>query len=824
MTRSLAFSVCAVLALLAASCVQPLGPSGAPTPLPVSSPTPMPSAEILFVALPPDGTQNLDLILLDIVTGHNEVLQTVSMTRRDDGSFQARLIIPVGSVLHYQYIRREPSIAAEIDSFGEVIPYRMAYVPGPGQITDNIAAWSDGAYLGETGRILGHLRDAVSDEPLPFLMVSAAGMLTFSDSEGAFRLENLPIGIHQVVVVSPDGAYQPIQQGAAIATNRTTPVEFRLQPAPSVRLTLQVTVPSDTIPGVPVRVAGNVRHLGARFDLQQNASIHYATDMPTLFAVDNTHFVMLTEAHAGMDLRYKYTLGDGYWNAERHGDGSFLTRQVIVPDEDLTLVDTVSTWHTPEGGSLMFRLSVPENTPDSETIGVQFNRNGWVDPLEMWRLGRYEWLYTLNSPLDLDEPLQYRYCRNMQCGAAGTPADLGPEGIQGALTEASINQNMNDVVDAWRWWESTAPPASVVAPPIIPRPDLEVGVEFISAYDPSWNLVLPHAWEDILNFGSTAVTLSPAWVWEHSQPNPVLSFDPSIAPYPDELIEAIADAQQLNLSVGLRATTLPEGEAYATWWGDSLHSDDWWAVWFEEYRSFVLTLASQASQAGVSKLILGGPEVGPALPGGLLPNGLESDVPKNAETRWREIVDDVRAIYSGTLAFEIELGAELQMPPPFLDAFDEIHLYWHAPLTDAIDPEFDALQDQAASALQDVFAAHPIFSQKPLILVVEYLSLYASQTGCAPTVDESCRPASDFQHGAIADPDLVVNLEGQTEALNAVLLAAYARSEIGGFYVRGYDPTMPMQDKSASVNGKPARDLLWYWFPRITGSTNDINP
>jgi hypothetical protein len=784
----------------------------------------MPSAEVLFVALVPEGTRGLDLVLLDIVTGHGHEQQSVSMMQRDDGSFQANVIVPVGSLLHYQYVRQQPGAAVEINSFGEVIPYRLVYVPGPGLYTDNITAWSDGAYEGETGRVLGHLRNAANNDPLPFLMVSAAGMLTFSDSQGAFRLEGLPIGIHQVIVVSPDGAYRPMQQGAAIAADRTTPVEFHLQPAQRVRLTFQVTVPGDTIPGVPVRVAGNTRQLGARFDLQPDASILSQTEMPTLFAVDTTHFVMITEGYAGTDLRYKYTLGDGYWNAERYGDGSYLTRQVIVPDQDLTLIDTVSTWHTPEGGSLMFRLSAPQNTLDHETIGLQLKLDEWSDPLEMWRLGQYEWLYTLNNPLDLDEPMQYRYCRNMQCGSTGTPADLGPEGIQGALTEASINQNLSDVVSAWRWWAETASPASVVAPQIIPQPNFEVGVEFLSAYDPSWTFTLPHAWEGIQDFGSNAVILSPAWTWEHSLPNPVLSFDPSISPYPDELYEAITDAQQRDLSVGLRATTLPEGEDFANWWGEVEHSDDWWAVWFEEYRSFALTLAYEADQAGASKLILGGPEVGPALPGGLLPNGTPSDVPKNAETRWREIVDDVRANFSGTLAFEIELGVELQIPPPFLDAFDEIHLYWHAPLTEADDTEFETLHDQASTTLQDTLAAHPVFSQKPLVVVVEYLSVHAGQTGCPPAPDGTCRPASDFQHGAIADPDLVVDLEGQTEALNAVLLAVYARPEINGFYIRGYDPTMPMLDKSASVNGKPARDLLWYWYPRITGVIGDVDP
>jgi len=823
-------TISACVAILAASCSQPPGPTiegGAPTPIPVPSPTPMPSAEVIFNVFPPSGTSpnaDLELVLLDPVTGLDYNQQHIAMTALDDGRHQARLVIPVGSLVYYRYLRRDPGPAQETDTFGDSVRYRLAHVPGPTQFEDIISAWSDGAFEGETGRILGHVRSATGEEPLPYLMVSAGGMLTFSDGEGAFRLEGLPTGVHQITIASTDGAYQPAQQGAMVAADHTTPAEFHLVPAHKVRVTFQVTVPGDTIVGVPVRVAGNVRQLGARFGELQDGSILSTTHMPALFAVDETHFVMIAEAYAGTDLRYKYTLGDGLWNAERDGQGAILTRQLIVPSSDLTIVDTVSTWHGSETSSILFRLTVPENTPAHETIGLQFNASGWSEPLEMWRLGQYEWLYTLHSPLDLDQPMDYRYCRNMQCGDPGSPADLGPEGVQGQLTSSSINEVIDDVVTAWRWLEDAAGPPSVVAPEINPREGFELGVELLPAYRPRWSALLPTAWGEITSFGSNAVLFTPGWVWEHSQPNPVLSFDPASAPFPDELLQAIADAQQVGLSVGLRATTNFGNVVPAEWWSSAPLGNDWWAVWFEEYRSFVVTLAQQASQAGVSKLVLGGPEIIPALPGGLFPDGSPTTVSRNAETRWREIVAAVREQYSGQLAFEIEMGSELQSPPPFLDAFDEVHLYWHAPLGDTENIDFETLHNQATATLAQAIAVNPSLTEGPLILVAEYLSVHDGRSGCPPAPDGSCRPASDFQHGAIADPDLLVDLPAQTDALNALLLAAYYRSDVNGFYVRGYDPTLPLNDKSASINGKPARDMLWYWFPRITGTVIDTRP
>ena len=58
---------------------------------------------------------------------------------------------------------------------------------------------------------------------------------------------------------------------------------------------------------------------------------------------DGTYFLMV-ELPAGLDLRYKYSLGDGFWNSELTNDGQFHVRQLIVPDADLTISDTIESW------------------------------------------------------------------------------------------------------------------------------------------------------------------------------------------------------------------------------------------------------------------------------------------------------------------------------------------------------------------------------------------------------------------------------------------------------------------------------------------------
>jgi hypothetical protein len=62
-----------------------------------------------------------------------------------------------------------------------------------------------------------------------------------------------------------------------------------------------------------------------------------------------------------------------------------------------------------------------------------------------------------------------------------------------------------------------------------------------------------------------------------------------------------------------------------------------------------------------------------------------------------------------------------------------------------------------------------------------------------------------------------LSLQTQADIYEAMLTAVNSRTWISGFVSRGYYPPAALQDKSASVHSKPAADILWYWYPRMTG-------
>jgi hypothetical protein len=304
---------------------------------------------------------------------------------------------------------------------------------------------------------------------------------------------------------------------------------------------------------------------------------------------------------------------------------------------------------------------------------------------------------------------------------------------------------------------------------------------------------------------------------KQNNPTPILAFDPAHAPFRDDLRVITADALGNDLQVAFRPCLLTSDGNLETWWTEAIRDSAWWTVWFEEYRSFILTYARQAQESGANKLILGGPEIAPSLPGGQLPDGMPSNAPQDAESRWRSLIKEVRGLFLGQLAFEIELGQSLQPPPPFLEALDEVHIYWHAPLASGDEPSIPEMQIIAGNLLDDAVLSNPKLAGMPIVLSIEYLSVAGGATACAKAPDGSCRPPTAFDQGAMVDQDLELDLTGQAEAINAVLLEAYTRPTVKGFYLRGYNPTAALHDKSASVNGKPACDVLWYWYPYITG-------
>ena len=771
---------------------------------------------------PPD--QPILISILDEVTGLALNAQRHPMKAGEDGEYILGLPFPVGTTVKYRYSRRGEVLAEEHTTDGRAVRYRIFQVQAPSEVQDVVSRWNDTPFTGGTGRISGQVTDKATAAPLPGLLVTAGGAQAFTASDGGFLIEGLPPGTHNLVVYAPNGAHRTYQHQALVAVESTTPAPVQMEAAPKVDITFILHVPQDTPPVVPIRLAGNLTQLGNTFaDLSGGIST-LASRMPVLSSLPDGTYGVILGLPAGANLAYKYTLGDGFWNTERAANGDWVIRQLTVPETATVIEDSIETWHVGEAAPITFDLHVPANTPADEGVFIQFDPYGWTEPLPMWPLGQGRWAYILYSPLDKISQLGYRYCRAGQCGQADDARTPGPR-TEGQLVQTSTEpQGLPDEVPSWAWWgEKSQSSLDLSQVKVAPRgPSFFAGVEFMEEYHPSWMARTSSSLQDVSASGANGVVLTPTWTFTRSNP-PVLEPVTRQDPMWMETVGVIKKAQQSDLQVTLRPVPhfpTPVDE----WWGTAPRDFPWWVSWFDRYTAFAIHYADLAERSGVQTLILGGDWLSPALPEGLLADGSRSGVPEDADSRYRELIAQVRAHFSGTLGWAFTYPRDLQNPPGFMEAVDMVYLLWSLPLSEEVNPGIEDLQAKANQAISVDLYAHWLSLQldstrNDLVIALAYPSVAGGTTVCLADPLADCIPPEDLKTPAPDYPLLDLDLDQQARAYHAMLGAIAQAEWIDGVTSRGYYPPALLQDKSTSIHGKPAEEVLRAWYGQFVAET-----
>ena len=794
---------------------------GIDTPIPVDvgpSPTPQAMAQTNFVVTIPEPLQSnetLAIAIMDEVTGLSLNATQFPMSARDSLTYTAVLPLPFNSLVKYRYVRRSASQVLEDTNFGAAIRYRMHLVAGPSEVQDIVSDWGDRSYTRPTGTILGQVFNSDTGSTLPNIMVSAGGQQFITDSLGRFELIGLPIGTQNLVAYSLDGMYQTFEQGATVAAGSTTSVDLRVKPAQIVSVTFTVTVPEATVPGVPVRIAGNILQLGNTFaDLQGGVSTN--TDrMPVLSLQADGRYSVTLGLPAGAHIQYKYTLGDGFWNAEHKADGQWNLRDFVVPPQDIAIQDSVATWSSGDSAPILFEVTVPSVTPPGDIVYMQFNTFGWMEPVPMWPLGNNRWAYKLYGPLNILGSFSYRYCRNGQCGSADDGDTVGTAPVGRQATTSILSQDIQDTVNTWKWFENPEP-VTLVGSNITARANgFNAGIEFQSSYRPNWSYYAPQAFANVQALGANITVLTPSWTYTSVSPLQFAQIPGQDPLWIDSAI-MISQARALGLNVALFPTpNFPASSS--TFWLGAPRDAQWWLTWFTRYRAFAINYADLASQTGSQTLILGGDWIAPALPNGKLPDGTPSNTPADVESQWKSIIADVRTHFKGQILWALPYTkSSLETPLNFLQDVDGLYLLWSAPLSANPSATKTDYANEAGRLLDNEVAPLASLLGKPLILAVAYPSASGSANGCVADGKGGC-----LDWTALDQPSdlssVSLSLQTQADIYEAILTAVNSRPWISGFISRGYYPPAALQDKSASTHSKPAADILWYWYPRMLG-------
>ncbi len=357
--------------------------------------------------------RSLYLDILDEVTGLALNPNRYQLNQEDSTHYSMHLLVTKGSSLKYRYLLGGTPPLVEYKADGKQVRYRGFYVTEPSEINDLVIAWQDMPYQGPKGWLRGQVIDEQDNAPLADMVVLAGGYQTVTQSDGTFEIKDLPIGTHIVNVFSKHGDYLPFQQGALIAPESLTPAIIKTKKLNLVNVQFNVKMPDNFDTTMPIRMVGNIVELGNAFD-DLRGGVNIIVDKAPVMQKINGKYFLSIKLPSGLDLRYKYTLGDGFWNAELDPSGKFQVRQLIVPDHDTVVDDVITAWLTPGIETITFNVTTPKATTEV-VISLQLNPYGWMEPIPMISIGENSWSYTLFGPLNLFDQASYRYCYNNLC-------------------------------------------------------------------------------------------------------------------------------------------------------------------------------------------------------------------------------------------------------------------------------------------------------------------------------------------------------------------------------------------------------------------------
>jgi hypothetical protein len=774
---------------------------------------PVQQAEILFqvnlpadvVPLPnePNNPSGIAIEIVDEVTGLAFNTTHYIMQSADLRNYYYRLAVPVGSFITYRYIRLGSPSAVEYSSNNEQIRYRVVPVTGPTVINDKVAAWIDTTYSSQVGRVTGQIIRSDNNVPIPSIMVNVSGMTTLTASDGTFVIENVPVGQHVLVAYSLDGSYSPFTQGLVVADAAATPAVFNMQPATLINVTFIVRPPQDTPENAELRLIGNLLQFGNTFtDLNAGLSV-LSSRAPIMTRQSDGSYFYTVQLPAGTDLHYKYTLGDGFWNAEHSALGAFILHEFIIPTADVLIEDTIESWSGGTNAPVTITLAADPTLPAGETVSIAFNPYAWTNPIPMWSDGSGGWTYTLFSPLDILATVQYQFCRNGQCAvAAGIPTSATSMPSFTASPEPQIinNSGMN-----WIWNPVSQASGSVIQ--INPREQgFVTGVALWPANDPGIQPQYNTTFQQIQSLGANLVIVSPTWTVSNSS-LPRFEIDLNRDATWSDSVQQVHTAQNNGLAV----VVYPRIHYPTTteqWWQSAQSTDSFWQTWFDRYRVFILTYADLAAQTNASALVLGGNDIYAALPGN--PNS-SLIMPSNMSERWSNLISEVRQHYSGPVIWSIPFNNSSSFIPSWIGQFDLILLELEAPVTINSAQTVQDYSDYLAGFIQSSIIPLQQQLNRQLLIGIRYPSTDGASNGCT-TTQNGCFPFDQINFPGVDIEGVSMDLSEQADIYTAVIAQFSQQAWVQGIISLDYYPSVSLSDESTSVRGKPAEQILNLYF------------
>ncbi|HEX7555888.1 MAG TPA: carboxypeptidase regulatory-like domain-containing protein [Leptolinea sp.] len=766
-----------------------------------------------FVELsePLPANSQLSLEWVDPLNAHQLNPSYQAMQPVDELHYQLDVPSKKGTLLQYRFIQTGKANEIEVGADGQVLPSRFFYIINHSRIQDKILGFTASISSIPLGRMEGTLLLKGSGQPAAGAIVTVSGISTTTSVDGKFKLEGVPAGTQNVTVFSPAGDFEPFEQQAIIEEKNVTPMDVELNTRKLVNVTFIVTTPKGTPPLAALYLFGNLTSMGDSFAGLFGGTSLIQNRAPRLTKQSENEYLVVLQLPVDTEIHYLYSLGDTFWNSETSQSGQANRRSFFVSRQDMEIEDKVEAWITPNFKPVSFKFAPPASTHATDRIQIQFNAYGWMDPLDMWPVGDGTYEFTLVNPLNFSAPVNYRFCRSEMCG---TTDPQSQQEQQSSFSAAPTEQVFQTIAGQWSLWIPNLEPTTVTTETSLPRDSgFHAIVEMTDSYRPSWLAYFDSGLDGAIGLNANTVILPVTWTFRSASPVWLannLSQDPSI----EDIRAEVSRAKEKGLQVYLLAETRYPTTAVDFW--DNFSSDPTgWDQWFIEITNFYRSTAQLALTSKADGLILGDEAISQIIGKTNDVPGIMDKYPDNANDRWQGIFSEIRSLYTGEsfLALNFnDLNGPGNLP---LDRMDGIYLLNLGRVAESTG-DTKVYSEQIARKLNDVLEPFFADSGKKAWLGVDFPSVVSSYLGCVEFA-EKCMIPSALNFPAPIQPDLALSMQEQANLYNAVLPEINRRSWVDGVSTRRYLITSSNQDQSSSIRGKPAADIVWYWYASYTG-------
>lgn len=453
------------------------------------------------------------------------------------------------------------------------------------------------------------------------------------------------------------------------STTRHERVEAWSQSA-SVGITLHVTTPPNTDPGIPLALEMGPTHWMTR--------------------VGDHDWVFFMDGFPGNEFQFRYLLGgDGLGSDGTAGleEGGF--RRIQVPESDAVIEHVIERWEFQplaiplEADALSevaFRVSVPSSTPMGAPVHLTGDTPELSDGVVMFPQPGNPWMYEVTVHLPAIEDLTYYF-------------DRGDSGTQSPRTYSTTVEFTGHVVNDWvvRW--SDAPQDSIGT-----RPDYMNGMYTPDFWSSHFLRLSPSTYGDIAEHNGGWVTVSSVWSYGRINPLPLMEprmiESPSVLTPREDIIAQANIARENGLKVFLAPQFNMEMGAGGFEALSGVKSAEWWNTWTTEAERLWLWNATVAEEIGAEALML------PGYVFHVFSDEWAYDPPEYIEefdTSIAQLVGKVRQIYGGKVIIS---GGVTSRDFPGLADFVGVTTY------DTGRPElpYDATVDQWRDGYEELFA------------------------------------------------------------------------------------------------------------------------